>query len=368
MKKIDSFKIDHRLLKPGIYVSRIEQFGRGFITTFDIRVKEPKTGDYIPSDVSHTIEHICATYFRTESYLKNSVVYFGPMGCLTGFYLVLKNKKPMLPENVWWEVSNAFKKVAEWEDEIPGATEEECGNYMLHNLEGAKEHAKEFCKYLSCGLNEVNSQYPITRIGIVVAIEQEAKILECLDFVKNNTVKIVVAGIGKVNAALATERLINEYSPQLVIAFGYSGGVPHEGLDMVKLHDVVVATTAKYHDVWCGDVEELGQVQGFPKEYSCKLTKPVLSLANEIMNAHETSKEIVYGGIGTGDKFVEKEELNFLRGCFPDLIAVDMESTAVAQTCFVNSVGFAAVRIISDMVGAEEQEKQYKESIKILEK
>lgn len=365
MKKIESFKIDHRLLKPGIYVSRVEQCGNCFITTFDIRVKEPKKYQYIPSDATHTIEHICATYFRTESYLRNNVVYFGPMGCLTGFYLVLKNKKPFLPENVWWEVSNAFKKVVEWEGEIPGATEEECGNYLLHNLEGAKEHAKEFCKYLSGGLNEVNSQYPITRIGIVVAMEQEAKMLECLDFVKNNTVKIVVTGIGKVNAALATERLINEYSPQLVIAFGYSGGVPHEGLDMVKLHDVVVATTAKYHDVWCGDGEELGRIQGFPKEYTCKLTTSVLSLANEIAKTH--NQDVVYGGIGTGDKLVKKEELDFITGYFPEIIAVDMESAAVAQTCFTDSVTFASVRIVSDMIGAEDQSEQYTKSVKTLE-
>ena len=352
MKKNDSFKIDHRLLKPGIYVSRVEHFGNNFITTFDIRVKEPKTGQYIPSDVSHTIEHICATYFRTDSYLRNNVVYFGPMGCLTGFYLILKNKKPFLPEHIWWEVLNAFKKVVDWEGEIPGATEEECGNNKLHNLEGARIHAKEYCDYLSNGINEVNSQYPITRIGVVVAMEQEAELLDNLDFLKNNTVKVVVGGIGKVNAALATERLINEYSPQLVISFGYSGGVPHEGLDIVKLHDVVVATTAKYHDVWCGDGEEFGQVQGFPKEYSCKLTKSVLSLANEISKVKDTSGDVVYGGIGTGDKFAKKEELEFITGYFPDIIAVDMESAAVAQTCFTNSVAFASVRLISDMIGS----------------
>ena len=360
--KINGFKIDHRHLKRGVYVSRVDEFNGGFITTIDIRVKEPALKQFLSPAVSHTIEHICATYFRTESYLKNNVVYFGPMGDLTGFYLILKGKRQFGIEQVWWEINNAFKRLSDWDSEIPGSKDEECGNPEFHNIEAAKAEAKEYVEYLSKGANEVNSQYPISRIGIIVTMESEAKIIESLGLDDKYSIKTVVAGIGKVNAAIATERLISEFGPHLIISFGHSGGITSEFSNIVELHDIVVATTSKYHDVWCGEGETLGQVQGFPKEFNCKVSAPVVKLAQKAQSIYEDSN-IVYGCVATGDKFIIKDELEFIKENFPEVIAVDMESTSVAQTCFMNNVDFAAVRIVSDIIGSDSQTEDNKETV-----
>ena len=119
MEKISSFKVDHINLNRGIYVSRVDKVGDTYVTTFDIRVKRPSEKRFLSAEASHTIEHICATYFRTRSYLRNNVTYFGPMGCLTGFYLILAGARVFTVEQVWGEVMRAFEEVSTWDGDIP---------------------------------------------------------------------------------------------------------------------------------------------------------------------------------------------------------------------------------------------------------
>ena len=104
--KIDSFKVDHTKLKRGIYISRVDNVGGSGVVTYDIRVCEPAKKEYMDPKVAHTIEHIGATFFRTKSKFKDNVVYFGPMGCMTGFYLILSGYKKT--DEVWNEVRSLF--------------------------------------------------------------------------------------------------------------------------------------------------------------------------------------------------------------------------------------------------------------------
>lgn len=141
MNKIESFKINHDILDRGIYVSRID----GDIVTYDIRVKIPNGGDYLKTDVMHTIEHIFATFARNSEHSEN-VIYFGPMGCRTGFYLLLRDA--VSKEETVELIKDAFSFIANFEGEIPGNTKIECGNYLEHNLDGAKKEASVMFKVI----------------------------------------------------------------------------------------------------------------------------------------------------------------------------------------------------------------------------
>ena len=141
MKKIESFKINHDILTPGIYVSRID----GDVVTYDIRVKFPNGGDYLQNPAMHTIEHIFATFVRNSRF-SESVVYFGPMGCRTGFYLLMRDTVSF--EDVILLVKEAFSYISGFEGEIPGSTKIECGNYLEHDLEGAKREASCMSKVI----------------------------------------------------------------------------------------------------------------------------------------------------------------------------------------------------------------------------
>jgi len=152
MKKIASFEIDHDLLEPGLYLSRRDRN----TYTLDIRLLKPNTGT-IPPAALHTIEHLAATYLRNSD-IKESVCYFGPMGCLTGCYLVLFDD--VSEKEAVKAVKNAFEFIADFEGSIPGAEKSiECGNYKLHSLEGAKSVA---IKYSKC-LGESFDIYPTQR-------------------------------------------------------------------------------------------------------------------------------------------------------------------------------------------------------------
>lgn len=141
MKKILSFTINHDTLERGLYVSRID----GDVITYDIRMKKPNGGDYLENPAMHTIEHIFATYARNSAY-SDSVVYFGPMGCRTGFYLLMRDN--VSKESVLKLAIEAFAFIADFTGEIPGNKREECGNYLEHDLTGAKAEAKEMLKVL----------------------------------------------------------------------------------------------------------------------------------------------------------------------------------------------------------------------------
>ena len=136
LKRIASFEVNHNVLERGIYISRIDKD----ITTYDIRMKLPNKNDYLATAAMHTIEHIVATFVRNSAYT-DRIIYFGPMGCRTGFYLLTRD----IPENeVISLIFDAFSFLAEFRGEIPGTTAIECGNYLEHNLETAKAEAKNY--------------------------------------------------------------------------------------------------------------------------------------------------------------------------------------------------------------------------------
>lgn len=141
MEKIASFTINHDTLKRGLYISRIDSD----VVTYDIRAKIPNGNDYLANPAMHTIEHIFATFVRNSIH-KNSVIYFGPMGCRTGFYLLLRDNVSY--NEVIALVKSAFSFIADFEGEIPGNKKEECGNYLEHDLSTAKEEADEMVKVL----------------------------------------------------------------------------------------------------------------------------------------------------------------------------------------------------------------------------
>lgn len=140
MERIASFCVDHTKLEKGVYVSRID----GDITTYDIRMKKPNAEPVLDNGAIHTIEHLFATYARNCEY-KDNVIYFGPMGCRTGCYFLTRN---LSDETVLEIIKKAFEFIADYEGEIPGSTEVECGNYRDHNLALAKEEAEKMVKVL----------------------------------------------------------------------------------------------------------------------------------------------------------------------------------------------------------------------------
>ncbi|MBR2474483.1 MAG: S-ribosylhomocysteine lyase [Clostridia bacterium] len=141
MKKIASFTVNHDKLKKGIYISRID----GDVITYDVRCKIPNGGDYLECPAMHTFEHLFATYARNSEFEK-SVIYVGPMGCRTGFYLLLRDDVSY--ENAIKLTYEAFKYTAEFEGVIPGSSKIECGNYLEHDLEGAKAVARDMMSVL----------------------------------------------------------------------------------------------------------------------------------------------------------------------------------------------------------------------------
>ena len=136
MKKIASFTVNHDVLKKGMYISRID----GDIVTYDVRMKLPNGGDYLENAAMHTFEHLFATYVRNTKYADN-IIYVGPMGCRTGFYLLVRDA--ISHKDAISLMKETFDFVSKFQGEIPGTKKEECGNYLEHNLEGAKEIAKD---------------------------------------------------------------------------------------------------------------------------------------------------------------------------------------------------------------------------------
>lgn len=141
MKKIASFTINHDTLEKGMYISRID----GDVVTYDIRMKKPNGGDYFAMNAAHTLEHLFATYARNSEYGKH-VVYVGPMGCRTGFYFLTRDTLSHTDAIKLVRESMAFAR--DFEGEIPGSKKEECGNYLDHNLAGAKLLGGEMAEVL----------------------------------------------------------------------------------------------------------------------------------------------------------------------------------------------------------------------------
>ena len=143
MKLIASFQVDHTKIVPGIFVSRRDRIAGGWITTFDVRMKRPNAEPAVHPNAMHTIEHVVATYLRNSEF-KDHIVYWGPMGCLTGCYLLVKTVHEIEPREIAPLVRMAFRHMADYEGEVPGATPVNCGNYLLHDLPTAKWEAAAF--------------------------------------------------------------------------------------------------------------------------------------------------------------------------------------------------------------------------------
>ena len=145
MDLIPSFSVDHTAIVPGIFVSRQDEVNGGVITTYDIRVTRPNREPAVDVAAMHSLEHLIATYLRNDPEWKNEIIYWGPMGCLTGFYLILKGGRPSA--DIYELILEAFRSV-ESADSVPGTTEKNCGHYLMHNLGMAKWYAARFADYL----------------------------------------------------------------------------------------------------------------------------------------------------------------------------------------------------------------------------
>lgn len=158
MNKIPSFTINHERLLRGIYVSRKDEVGGEVVTTFDIRMKEPNREPVMHPGALHTIEHLAATFLRNDAEWKDRVIYWGPMGCLTGNYLLLRGD--LQSGDIVDLMRRTFKFVAEYEGEIPGAAPRDCGNYLLHDLPMAKWEARKFLTEVLNNMKPENLNYP----------------------------------------------------------------------------------------------------------------------------------------------------------------------------------------------------------------
>lgn len=158
MEKIPSFTIDHERLLRGIYVSRKDSVGGETVTTFDIRMKEPNREPVLHNGAIHTIEHLAATYLRNDEEWKDSIIYWGPMGCLTGNYLVMKGD--LSPRDITDLMRRTFRFIAGYEGNIPGASPRDCGNWLMQDLPMARYEARKFLNEVLDCITEKNTVYP----------------------------------------------------------------------------------------------------------------------------------------------------------------------------------------------------------------
>jgi len=158
MDKIPSFTIDHNRLLRGIYVSRRDVVGTEEVTTFDIRMKEPNREPALHPGALHTIEHLAATYLRNNPDWKDRIVYWGPMGCLTGNYLLMRGH--LEPADILELMQETFRFVAEFEGEVPGAAPQDCGNWLLHDLPMARLEARRYLEEVLLKCKPENLVYP----------------------------------------------------------------------------------------------------------------------------------------------------------------------------------------------------------------
>ena len=158
MEKIASFTIDHDNLLRGIYVSIKDRIGDDTVTTFDIRMKEPNREPALHQGAIHTIEHLAATYLRNDPEWKDRIVYWGPMGCLTGNYLLMRGD--LESRDIVDLMRRTFRFVADFDGDIPGAAPNDCGNYLLHDLPMAKWESKKYLEEVLECIKDENLTYP----------------------------------------------------------------------------------------------------------------------------------------------------------------------------------------------------------------
>ena len=158
MKKIASFTIDHNRLSRGIFLSRVDEVGNDYVSTFDIRMKEPNREPVIDVPALHTMEHLGATFLRNDPQWGDKIVYFGPMGCRTGNYVLFKGK--LTSRDVLEIIKKMFVFIVGYEGDIPGATARDCGNYLSMDLPMAKWEARKFLEEVLENPGEENFNYP----------------------------------------------------------------------------------------------------------------------------------------------------------------------------------------------------------------
>lgn len=143
IQRITSFDVDHDVLVPGFYISRVD----GDVTTYDLRTRKPNAGDYMSNLAMHSVEHMAATFLRNGP-MKNDILYFGPMGCQTGFYLLVRNQAP---EAVFAEVQRVLAEILAYDGPVFGASAKECGNYRNLDLAAAKDECRAYAAVLAAG-------------------------------------------------------------------------------------------------------------------------------------------------------------------------------------------------------------------------
>lgn len=158
MEKIASFTIDHIKLQPGIYVSRKDHVGAEVITTFDLRMTSPNEEPVMNTAEMHAIEHLAATYLRNHPVYKDKTIYFGPMGCRTGFYLLLAGDYES--KDIVLLITELFEFIRDFRGEVPGATPKDCGNCLDMNLNMANWLADKYLKQVLYGIDEAHLNYP----------------------------------------------------------------------------------------------------------------------------------------------------------------------------------------------------------------
>lgn len=158
MNKIPSFTINHEKLLRGIYVSRKDEVGGDTVTTFDIRMKEPNREPALHPGALHTIEHLAATYLRNDPEWRDRIVYWGPMGCLTGNYLLMRGN--LEPQDILDLMRRTFAFIADFDGDVPGTAPRDCGNYLLHDLPMARLEARKYLTEVLERMEEENMKYP----------------------------------------------------------------------------------------------------------------------------------------------------------------------------------------------------------------
>jgi S-ribosylhomocysteine lyase len=158
MKTIASFTVDHERLLTGLYVSRVDMVGAETVTTFDLRMTRPNREPVMGTAAAHTIEHLGATYLRNDPEWASRVVYFGPMGCRTGFYMILAGN--LSSDDVFDLVRSMLEFIVNFEGEVPGASAVQCGNYLDMNLSMAKYHAQKYLSEVFSEKDKRRLEYP----------------------------------------------------------------------------------------------------------------------------------------------------------------------------------------------------------------
>ena len=158
MDLIPSFTVDHTRVVPGVFTSRVDTLGDQVVTTYDVRVTRPNAEPCVDVAAMHTLEHLIATYLRNDPDWADEVIYWGPMGCLTGNYLLMRGD--LEPEDILPLMRDTFRFVANFEGEVPGAAPSDCGNYLLHDLPMARYEAEKYLSEVLEVMRPENMHYP----------------------------------------------------------------------------------------------------------------------------------------------------------------------------------------------------------------